>query len=188
MSKVPLTGMLSAVEIPFENSSEWSIYPAWTRLLAAGFCRRVLTAAACSDWGILSIVPRTVLYVTRIHLPLSDLVFPWLFFAFFLLGASSSSPQQRLQQGFSSCPLSPQVNPDLCFHFSLPLQDSLSELQKRPSAEVHPTGLQAPRMPPEWDANRDRRPSKVHMQQADIQRGKTGPRSRQLQAAGRRVW
>lgn len=45
-------------------------------------------------------------------------------------------------------------------------------VQKRLTTGVHPTSLQAPRMPPAWDANRDRCPRKVHTQETDIHRGK----------------
>lgn len=48
-------------------------------------------------------------------------VFLWIFLAFF----SSSCLHHHLWKICSSCLLSPQVNPSLCFHFSLPLPDSV---------------------------------------------------------------
>lgn len=75
-----------------------------------------------SAWGILSIIPQREPYLTLTHLPLSAHAFLWIILPFFLF---MPSPQQHLWKICSSCLLSPQFNSNLCFHFSLPLPDSL---------------------------------------------------------------
>lgn len=89
--------------------------------------------------GTLSIIPQRAPYVALIQPASFCPCLPLNIFCLFFL--SMPSPQQHPWKLCSPCLLSPQDNPSLCFHFSLPLPDSVrvSETSQHWSASHSPT-------------------------------------------------
>lgn len=188
MSKVSLTGMLSAVGDAF-----WKQH--WVKHL---LCMNWSTCAgsgalqACADSSSVATLrnfvchsPDSALHDTHPPAFFKPCLHPTLFCLFFpqhlqFLTTAVATPE------FPSLPVMAAGQSQSLLQFqSLPL-GLCQSFRNIPTLEGHPNSLQTPRMPPECDADRDQRPSKGHMQQADVQWEKSGPRSWRLEAAGRR--